>query len=47
MKKSKDHNSFKSVIVLGSAKEKDQCNHLVDKIIILILKIYAATVKFL
>jgi ADP-heptose:LPS heptosyltransferase len=32
MKKSKYQNSFKSVIVLGSEKEKDQCNHLVDEI---------------
>ena len=32
MKKSKDENGFRSVIVLGSEKEKDQCNQLVDKI---------------
>ena len=31
MKKSKGENSFRSVIVLGSEKEKDQCNYLVDK----------------
>jgi ADP-heptose:LPS heptosyltransferase len=32
MKKSKDENSFKSVIVLGSEKEKDQCDYLIDKL---------------
>ncbi len=32
IKKSKAENSFNSVIVLGSEKEKDQCNYLVNKI---------------
>ena len=32
MKKSEAKNSFNSIIILGSEKEKDQCNYLVDKI---------------
>ena len=32
MKKFKSEYSFKTVIILGSEKEKDQCNYLVDKI---------------
>ena len=32
IKKSNDENKFNSVIILGSEKEKDQCNYLLDKI---------------
>ena len=32
IKKSNHKNRFKSVIILGSEKEKDQCNFLVDKL---------------
>ena len=32
IKKSNDENRFKSVIILGSEKEKDQCDYLIDKI---------------
>ena len=32
IKKSKNKDSFKSIIILGSEKEKDQCDYLLDKI---------------